>query len=211
MTKRPERQPLVVGVSDHGGWAVLVSATATDGEPAVVDRRRVSIIAPGIPTQPYHHDTLAMPDAESERLLRTVKKSIAACTARAFERLSADLEPPYRVMAIAIREPPLPELPATVKEAHASYYVQCRADGMLYHSAICTAAEERGWKVVQHRRGDELGKAAGALGTTAGEVERFLHGLKTRLKAPWSAEHRDAFAAAIGVLGDCAPLRRTRA
>lgn len=201
----------MIGVSDHGGWAILVSAAAADGEPAVIDRRRVPIIDPGVPTQPYHHDTLAMPDADSERLLQRVKTSIAVCTARAFERLSADLEPRHRVVAIAIREPPLPQLPATAREAHASYYVQCRADGMLYHAAICGAADARGWAVVQHRRGDEVAKAAGALGAPVAEIERLLRGLKATLKAPWSAEHRDAFAAAIGVLGGHAPLRRRRA
>jgi hypothetical protein len=181
--------PVVVGVADHGGWAILVSAAMAEGSPAVIDRRRVPIIDPGVPTQPYHHDTLAMSDAESERLVRTVKKSVAACTAAAFDHLSTDLGLRHRIVAIAIREPPLPHLPATVKEAHASYDVQCRADGMLYHAAICADAERRGWDVVRHRRGEEATQAADA-----------LRGLKKTLGPPWSAEHRIVFAAAVAEL-----------
>ena len=194
--------PVVVGVADHGGWAVFVCAAVADGRPVVIDRRRVPIIDPGVPTQPYHHDTLAMPAAESERLVRAVKKSVSSCTAAAFDHLSTDLGPRHRIVAIAIREPPLPQLPASVKEAHASYHVQCRADGMLYHAAICAEAERRGWDVVQHTRGEEVTKAAETLHARPADIERFLDGLKKTLGPPWSAEHRNAFAAAIARLGD---------
>lgn len=64
------RRPVAVGVAEHAGWAHLVSVAAADGMPAVVDRRRVKLIEAGVPTQPYHHETLALPDDESEQLLR---------------------------------------------------------------------------------------------------------------------------------------------
>jgi hypothetical protein len=193
-------RPVVVGVADHNGWAVLVTAAAVNGSPTVVDRRRVSLIESGVPSQPYHHETLGLGDADSEQLLRKVRRSIAACAALALDHLSADLQPRYRVSSITIREPPLPDLPATVEEVHRSYYVTCRADGMLYHVAICSAARERGWTVALHRRGEEMTAAAEALHMSTREVERFIDDFKLTLKAPWSAEHRNAFAAAIGRL-----------
>lgn len=187
-------------MADHNGWAHLVSVAAPDGRPTVVDRRRVPLIEKGVPSQPYHHETLALPNAAAEQLLRKVERSIEGCATLAFERLSSDLSPRYRVSSIAIRHAPLPRLPATVAEVHASYYMQCRADGMLYHLAICAAASERGWKVQFHQRGEELAKAADALGVTADEVEQFIHGLRQSLKPPWTAEYRHAFAAAIAAL-----------
>lgn len=202
--------PVVVGVADHGGWAVLVSAAAVDGVPAVIDRRRVPLIEKGMPTQPYHHDTLAMSNEAGEQLVRNVKRSAAACTKAAFDRLSADLSPQYRVTAIAIRQPPLPELPATLAAVHASYYVQCRADGMLYHSAICAAARDRDWEVVLHRRGGEVAAAAEALKVSAAEVERFLRDMRLTLQPPWTAEHRNALAAAISELKKHSRLRVPR-
>jgi hypothetical protein len=189
---------VVVGVADHSGWAFLVSAAVVNGKPAVVDRRRVELIEEGLPTQPYHHETLTLKEADAERLLRTVKRSIASCTARAFDRLSSDLAPRYQVSAIAIREATLARLPETVAEAHASYHTMCRADGMLYHAAICAAAQERRWELVFHRRGEELAMAAGALQARTSDVETFVRSLNQT--PPWTAEHRNAFAAAISAL-----------
>ncbi len=208
--KRSHGRPVVVGVADHNGWAVLVSAAAVNGEPTVVDRRRVKLVEKGVPSQPYHHETLALRDAEAEQLLRQVKRSIDACTALAFDHLSADLSPRYRVASITIREPPLADLPATVGEVHRSYHTLCRADGMLYHSAICTAARQRGWTPVFHRRGEELAKAAEALRASTHDVEQFINDLRQTLRPPWTAEHRHAFAAAIGMLRKQSQLRVPR-
>jgi hypothetical protein len=208
--KRSRGRPVVVGVADHNGWAILVSAAAVNGAPAVVDRRRVRLIEESLPSQPYHHETLALSDAESERLLLTVKRSIAACTALAFDRLSADLQPRYRVSSITIRQPPLAHLPPTVGEVHRSYHTLCRADGMLYHTAICAAARQRHWRLALHRRGEEVAKAAEALQASTHEVERFMNDLRQTLEPPWTAEHRNAFAAAIGRLRTPSRLRTLR-
>ena len=205
--KRPDGRPVVVGVAEHNGWVILVSVAAVNGEPTVVDRRRPRLIEKGVPNQPYHHETLTLSDGEAEQLLRKVKRSVAACTALAFDHLSADLAPRYRVSSISIRHPPLASLPATVGEVHRSYHVLCRADGMLYHSAICEAARERDWQVVFHRRGEELARAAEALQATTHEVERFVTDLRQTLKSPWTAEHRHAFAAALAALNDQSTLR----
>ena len=165
------------------------------------------LIEKGMPSQPYEHGTQALIDAEAEQLLLQVKKSIAGCTALALDRLSADLWPDYRISSLTIREPSLAQLPATVREVHASYHVLCRADGMLYHSAICAAARQRDLEVVFHHRGEEVAKAADTLKVSTREVERFLNGLKHTLKPPWTAEHRNAFAAAIGTLREPSGLR----
>ena len=81
---------------------------------------------------------------------------------------------------------------------------------MLYHSAICEAARQRDWTLVLHRRGEELAKAAEAVQTSTREVERFMNDLRQTLKPPWTAEHRSAFAAAIGSLRNQSRLRVPR-
>jgi hypothetical protein len=200
LREQPSARPVVVGVADHNGWMVLVSTAATNGEPVVIDRRRVPLIEQDVPSQPYHHETLAMGNDESEQLLRRVRRSITICTDKAFDHLTADLGPGYRVAALTLREPPLPHLPKTVAEVHASYHVTCRADGMLYHSAICNAASRRGWELVLHRRGEGVERAAEALKTRPGDVERMVKEMGRTLGPPWSAEHRAAFASAVAVL-----------
>ena len=200
-SKRTNGQPAVVGVADHNGWAMLVTVAAIDGHPTVIDRRRVELIEKGLPSQPYHHETTALAETEAEQLVRKVKRSVAASPALALDRLSGDLLPRYRVSSLTLRQPPLDSLPATVADVHRSYYVFCRADGMLYHSAIVSAARERGWKLLLHRRGEELARAAETLRVSVDDVERFISDLRSTLKSPWTAEHRHAFAAAIAGLG----------
>lgn len=195
-----QRPRVVVGVADHGGWAVLMTAALENRTPTVVDRRRVEIIEPGVPTQPYHHDTLTLDEAAAERLVRKVKRSVALSTARALDRLAHDLGSAHRIAGLAMREPTLERLPASVKDAHASYHVMCRADGMLYHSALVEAAERRGWPVTFVRRGDELARAAEALQTTERTMEGRVRDLGRTLGPPWTADHRYALAAAVATL-----------
>jgi hypothetical protein len=209
-SKRTNGQPVVVGVADHNGWAMLVTVAGIDGHPTVIDRRRVELIEKGIPSQPYHHETTALGETEAEQLVRKVKRSVAACAAVALERLSADLLPRYRVSSVTIRQPPLDSPPATVADAHRSYYVFCRADGMLYHSAIVSAARERGWDVLLHPRGEEFARAAEALHVGMDDVQRFISELRSNLGPPWSAEHRHACAAAIAGLAKQERLRALR-
>jgi hypothetical protein len=81
---------------------------------------------------------------------------------------------------------------------------------MLYHDALCEAARQRDWEVVFHRRGEELTQAADALQASRRDVERFITDQKRTLKAPWTTEHRHAFAAAIASLKRESRLRIPR-
>ena len=42
-----------LGMAHHLGWALAVTASATY---EVVDRRRIELIEPGVPTAPIHHE-----------------------------------------------------------------------------------------------------------------------------------------------------------
>jgi hypothetical protein len=192
--------PCVVSVAEHAGWAHVVCVAANGGVPEVVARRRVTTIEPGVPTQPYHHDSLAMPEHEAEALIARVQRSIAACSAGALDRLVTDLAGSYAVVAFAIRESPFPRLPGRVAEAWASYPLLCAADGMMYQSAMCGAARDRGLEVTLCRRGEEMARAAQAVGVTADEVEAFVGRTGRPAGPPWTQEHRRAFALGIAVL-----------
>ena len=91
-------RPAIEGHRTHG--QLLLAWLTMDGRSSflllrewratVVDRRRVELIERGVPSQPYHHETLALGDDEAEQLLGKVRRSIAACTTLAFHRLAAD-------------------------------------------------------------------------------------------------------------------------
>ena len=194
------RAPAVLGLADHTGWAYVVCVSVHERLPFVVARRRIALIERGLPTQPYEHDTMAMRPDEAQELVARVRKSIKTNTDVALQRLVEELSCEHQVTALTIRQPPFEKLPATVAVVHASYQLQCSADGMLYHLAICAAARRLGLDVQLRRRGDEMDLAAAALGVSPAAVEEFVGGAGRPVGPPWTAEHRRAYAAAIAAL-----------
>ena len=105
--------PCMVSVAEHTGWAHLVCVAAPGLVPVVIARRRVTLIDPGLPTMPYEHESVGMKEDEASALIARVRRSIAARTTLALQRVVTELSPTYAAVALAIRRPPYPELPAT--------------------------------------------------------------------------------------------------
>jgi hypothetical protein len=198
MNMRPA--PCVVSVADHTGWAHLVCVAASGTVPAVIARRRVALIDEGLPTMPYEHETAAMREDEADALIARVRRSVAARSTLALQRVMTELSPAFAAVALAIRPPAIPELPGTVSTVRTSYRLQCAADGLMYQLAICRAAKQLGLEVHLCRRGDEAASAAKSLGVTPGEVEEFVAGRGRPPGPPWTQEHRRAYAAGIAAL-----------
>jgi hypothetical protein len=199
------RPPCVVSAADHAGWAHIVCVAAPGNVPAVIDRRRAATIDPGLPTMPYHHESLDMRVDEANALIARVRRSIAGCTSRALRDVVTGLAPSYSVIALAIREPPFAELPDSVAAVRQSYPLQCAADGMMYQLALCRAARDLGLEVDLCRRGDEAARAAARLEIHPDAVESFVSGTGRPAGPPWTQEHRRAFAAGIAALARRAP------
>lgn len=192
--------PCVVSAAEHAGWAHMISVAATGNVPAVIERRRVALIDPGLPTLPYHHESLAMREDEANALIARVRRSIAARTSVAMQRIVTELAPTYAVVTLAIREPPFAELPKSVAAVWASYRLQCAADGMLYQMALCRAAQQLDLDVHLCRRGEETSRAAEQLDVTPGEIDEFITRTGRPSGPPWTQEHRRAYAAGIAAL-----------
>jgi len=195
---RPE--PCVVSVAEHTGWAHLVCVVARGNVPAVIARRRVTLIEKGLPTMPYEHDTTAMREGEADAVIARVRQSIAARTSEALRRVVIELAPAHAAVALAIRETPFDGLPATVAAVRTSYRLRCAADGMLYQLAICHAARQLELDVHTCRRGTETARAARQLGVTPAAIEEFVSRTGRPAGPPWTQEHRRAYAAGIAVL-----------
>jgi len=192
--------PCVISVADHAGWAYVVCVAAPTRVPAVVERRRLTLIDAGLPTLPYHHESIGMPEDKANALIARVQRSIAACTSRALREVVAELSPVHPVVALAIREPPFPGLPDTVVPVRQSYRLQCAADGMMYQLALCRAAHDVGLEVDLCRRGEETVRAAARLAVHADDVASFVSGAGRPSGPPWTEEHRRAYAAGIAAL-----------
>src|SRR5437667_3545220 len=106
-----------IGIEDHYAWANLVSVTTSGPNEILLDRRRVELLDRQLTASPYHHETLQMPRSRAEKLVQDVKTSANKGAHAALSSLIGDLAP-AKCRGIAIRVPPLPDLPATVAEAH---------------------------------------------------------------------------------------------
>jgi hypothetical protein len=190
----------VVSAAEHAGWAHFVCVAAPDDVPAVIERRRVTTIDAGLPTMPYHHDSIGMREDEANALIARVRRSITACTTGALRALVTDLAPEYAVVALTVRESPFAELPGSVAAVWQSYPLQCAADGMLYQSAMRRAARDLGLKVQLCGRGEETALAAARLDVRPDDIESFVSRSGRPMGPPWAQEHRRAFAAGIAAL-----------
>jgi hypothetical protein len=186
-----------IGIEDHYAWANLVSVTTSGPDEVLLDSRRIELLDEPLPVSPYHHDTLQMPESEAEKLVDDVRTSANNRAMSALSSLIGELAP-ATCLGIAIRVPPLPRLPATVKEAHADRGVMNRADGMIYHQALTHAADHLGLKVFYFEKDAVLGLAARARRTTAQVLERRLKAFGgPRGRRPWRKGQVVACAAAI--------------
>lgn len=199
-------EPCVVSVADHCGWAHLVCVARTGHVPAVIERRRVTLIDDGLPSLPYHHESLGMREDEANALIARVRRSIAARTSFVLQRLVNDLAPAHAVVALAIREPLLSELPESVTTVWASYRLQCTADGIMYQLAMCRAARDLGLEVRLCGRGQEAAAAARHLQVSPDDIESFVSGPGRPPGSPWTQEHRRAYAAGIAALAVHTPV-----
>lgn len=189
---------MALGIANHNGWAVGVCVAVRDGAAEVIDRRRIELLDADLPKLPYEHETRDMNTAQAENLVREVRESALRCAECELSRLRKD----HEIGVIGLREPVLPQMPSTVAEVHASHHLLARADAMLYHVVLCEATATLGIEIWTIRKGDEVARAAEALGTSAQNVTQWLAEQGKILGAPWQKDHREAAARAIAALGN---------
>ena len=178
---------LRLGLADHFGWAVAVTAAA-DHE--VVDRRRIELVEPGLSAAPIHYDRQRLDVAATAALVAEVSASIARATAAAFDELAADLPGP--LASVSLRAWP-PDFPTDIETLRQVPW-EARADAVMYRQVIAEVAQARGWEVHQYVAKHVIGQAKTLLGDRADET---LVGPRARLGPPWTKDHQLALAGAI--------------
>jgi len=165
----------VVGVTEHGNSAVLVTLSPTG---ALVDRRRVDLTH-DLPTHPYHHEgswavgryldsPWARPTklADAIALVARVRDAAARGASEVLEALSASVPIPIAKIAIRI----CPPLPPTTEERITDMRASNVADSVMYREALATAAAARGWALSWYDRERVFGDAAAALAAEANDA-----------------------------------------
>ncbi len=178
----------LIGVSDHGGWAVLVTVA---GDGTLLDRRRVELVDEGLPKIPHHSEGQALPLHEAVALVERVRLS-----AERHAKLGLDavaMTAPGRILGVALRQ--CPALPPTIAERIQDYRAQNVADWVMYRQALAAAAEARGWAVHWYDAKKVMETAREALGIQ--DLEAHFLGLRRSIGPPWGQDHKRAMAAAI--------------
>ncbi len=154
----------IIGVSDHGGWAVLVTV-ARDG--TLLDRRRVELVDDDLPALPHHHEGQGLPLDEAVALVERVRVSAERHAVLALDAVAMAVR---RILGVALRN--CPQLPPTIAERIKDYRARNVADWVMYRRALASAAEARGWPVHWYDAKNVLG--CGEQGVARRELRRTL-------------------------------------
>jgi hypothetical protein len=176
-----------VGIAHHLGWAVAVTASA---DHRVVDRRRIELVEPGMPTAPIHHEGKPLDDAATAALVAEVRASARRATSASLDELATDVSRP--IVSVSLRAWPL-DFPDDIAVQRRVPY-EARADSVMYRQVLAECARARGWDVHLFDAKDVESKAESILGERAHDV---LHGPRGTLGPPWANDHRMALAATI--------------
>jgi hypothetical protein len=179
---------VIVGVSDHNGWVVLVTV---GGDGALLDRRRAELVDDDLPRMPHHHEAQALSMAEALDLVERVRRSAGRHARRSLEALALAVPEPIQGMAIR-RCPPLPP---TVAERIKDYRAQNVADTVMYRGELARAGEERGWAIHWYDARRVMIAAGEALQIE--DPEAHLLRMRKSIGPPWGKDQMVAMAAAI--------------
>jgi hypothetical protein len=177
----------IIGVSDHGGWAVLVTV-APDGK--LLDRRRVELVGEGLPKIPHHSEGQGLPLDEAVELVKRVQVSAQRHAVLALDAVAMAVP---RTLGVALRK--CPPLPPTIAERIKNYRAQNVADWVMYRQALASAAEARGWPVHWYDAKSVLGAARQAL--LVENLDAHFLEVRKAVGPPWDKDHKLAMAAAI--------------
>jgi hypothetical protein len=176
-----------LGIADHLGWAVAVTATA-DYE--VADRRRIELVEPGFSAAPIHYESKRLDVAATAALVAEVRASVARATSAALDEIAAAL--PGSVVSISLRTLPV-DFPADIAVLRRPPY-EARADAVMYRQVLAECAHARDWDLHFYDAKDVLSTVSGAL---AGRADDVLQKPRATLGPPWTKDHRIALAATI--------------
>ena len=176
----------IIGISDHGGWAILVTV-ARDG--TLLDRRRVELVDETLPSLPHHHEGQLLPPDAAVALVERVRGSAERHAARALDAVAMAVP---QVLGVALRT--CPQLPDTIAERIKDYRARNVADWVMYRRALASAAQARGWPVQWYDAKSVVDAASRAL-HVADFNAHFLE-LRRTLGPPWNNDHKLAMAAA---------------
>jgi hypothetical protein len=196
---------IALGLKSHSGWAALVAVGGSGSDLHVVDRRRVTLVDADAQwaKQPYHAAQALAPDRARELVQCGIDGAGAAATRELRTVLTLLGESGHVVVACAVLvPPPMPDW--STEDILAVHVRMHKAEGVLFPTALCTAAETNGLRlvVIPEKALDQY--AARSLGVPPSRVNARVGALGKSLGPPWGQDQKKAALAAVVALKSAA-------
>lgn len=186
-----------LGFRAHSGWAAVVAVAGPRGAlgaravPAVIDRRRIELVEPGMPWQPYHAaEKLEL--KEAEELVKRCIDGARGLARRAIRAVTEDLRKSgHEVVGCGVllaSGRPLPTLAATL----ASHALIHTAEGELFREALVHASQKHNLPVTGVREKELFARAAADLRLPVEELQGRIAELGRVLGPPWRQDQKYA-------------------
>ena len=192
-----------MGFRAHSGWAALVVVAGPSRSPVVIDRRRIELIAPGIPKQPYHAaEKLGL--KEAEKIVGRCADTANRLAQRTLRAVLKDLrDKGHDVIGCGIllgSGRPLTTLAATL----ASHALIHTAEGELFRNALTRAGKRCGMPVTGVREREVYERGAAELRISIDELKQRIAEMGRTIGPPWTQDQKQAALAGWLVLASAA-------
>ncbi len=180
-----------LGFRAHSGWAAVVAVVGPLRAPAVIERRRIELVEPGLPRQPYHAaEKLDL--KEAEKLVRRCTDCARLLARRALRGIIGELQKQgHSVVASGIllgSGRPATSLAATL----ASHALIHTAEGELFREVLAHASKRFELPITGVRERELYARAEAELRITPHELGRRLTELGQPLGPPWTQDQKHA-------------------
>jgi hypothetical protein len=187
------------GFKAHSGWAALVVVGKPNGQPLVVDRRRIELVEQAWAKQPYH----AAEDLEPDEARALVKSGIAAAHRIATREMRAAVKRERArgnevVTCAVLAGEPMPKW--SVAEILAVHFRMHKAEGVLFREALGQAANACKLELVGIPEKLLGQNAAAALATPLSKLNLTIAAMGKSAGPPWGKDQKDAALAAWAAL-----------
>ncbi len=189
-----------LGFAVHTGRATCVAVSHDGGRVTVLVRRRIALLPQGdaIPRFVYH-DAALLAHAAAAELVGKAEAAARACAEAAIAAICEELgarEVAIAACGVIVGATPLAPEPSldAILRAHPLIHA---AEGRLFQHAVAGAAAARGLRVVTMRERDAWTSAAHVLRREPDVARREIAALRATLGPPWTADEKNATAAAL--------------
>jgi len=180
-----------LGIREHSGWGMLVVVVEQAAGLEVILRRKVALLADGLPREPFHAAARMSLD-DAQRLVDAAYESARDCAAAALAEAREELtarDIAVRALGCGVGATPVRAPFAKVMTSHALLHA---SEGEMYRDAVAEAASAVGlavarapWKEMWAQAGAELGIAPDAL-------RDRIAALRAVIGPPWGSDEKEA-------------------